>query len=262
MISDKCFFRASYASTETCQKRFGQNLPKTTGYMLDSSTQNHVFMSDTFSVFRKYPSEEDAAGLTEWLEANRIEYCMEKTAPSFNVTFTEASFKDEVVIKLKTTDFERVNEALTQSAVEALETVDESHYLFDFTDQELTEIILKPNEWNPFDYQLAQKILKERGKEVNAELVATIRDVRIQEMAKKDEPPTVWIWAGYTLAFLGGFFGFFIGWHLAAHTKSLPDGTKTYAYIENVRRHGKIIMIVGAIFIVLGIFIRLRLFAV
>ncbi|MDN5202313.1 hypothetical protein QQ008_13085 [Fulvivirgaceae bacterium BMA10] len=35
--------------------------------------------------------------------------------------------------------------------------VDSNHYLYEFTDDELFEILMKPDEWGSIDYELSKK---------------------------------------------------------------------------------------------------------
>ncbi len=207
------------------------------------------------AVFKKFPSTAHAEPFIELLDTHQIDYLMEKTAPLFDPFFSQNPFKEEVVIKLKLTDFEAVTKLFQQSEAPA----DLDHYLYSFTDNELIEIVLKPYEWNEYDYTLAQKILKDRGKEVNTEVVSAIRKNSIEEIAKKETAPTVWIWAGYIFGVVGGLIGFFIGWHLRSHTKTLPDGRILSAYDEGTRNHGTRIMILGGIGVVVWGCIRLKI---
>lgn len=216
-------------------------------------------MTDTFTVYRKYPSAEHAQGIVDLLEANQIEYSIEKTAPLFDVTFAQNQQSEEIVIKLKATDFKKADGFLEQMADETYKTIENDHYLFNFTDQELMDVVVKPYEWNAFDYQLAQKILKDRGKEVNIEVVNAIKKKNLEEMTQTEAAPTAWIWAGYLLSLMGGLLGFFIGWHLMSHSKVLPTGEKKKAFDANTRKHGERIMIVGGICIIVWLLIRLNL---
>ena len=138
-----------------------------------------------------------------------------------------------------------------------LDNVDKTHYLFEFTNDELFDILSKPDEWNALDYQLAKKILNDRGREVNDEIIESLKEQRIAELAKPDESNRVWIFFGYLSALLGGLFGIIAGWHLFTYKKTLPDGQRVYEYSEKDRRHGRRIFYLGIIILYISVVIRL-----
>lgn len=216
-------------------------------------------MINQATVYRKYPSREHAQGLLELLEENQIEYAVETTAPIFDATFAQNQRSEEVVIKLRASDFRKADMLQEQLAASAFENLEKEYYLLSFTDQELMDIVVKPYEWSAFDYQLAQKLLKERGKEVNVEIVRAIKEKNLEEITRTEAAPTAWIWAGYILSLMGGLLGFFIGWHLLSHSRILPNGQKVKAYDVSTQRHGERIMVIGVIFIIAWLFIKLGL---
>jgi hypothetical protein len=58
--------------------------------------------------------------------------------------------------------------------------------LFNFSDEELFDHLAKPDEWLAFDYQLAQKILDERGKQVDKEFLNSLKKAKIETLAKPE----------------------------------------------------------------------------
>jgi hypothetical protein len=134
-----------------------------------------------------------------------------------------------------------------------LENIDKEYYLFDFTDEELIEIVEKQDEWNQYDYLLALRLLKERGKEIDSAFIDNIRKQRIRDLAMPEESQKNWIYAGYLIALLGGVLSIFIGWHLLTHKKTLPDGSRVYGYSVSDRKHGNRIFLLGIICFVLWV---------
>ena len=130
-----------------------------------------------------------------------------------------------------------------------------NHYLFGFTDDELFEILVKPDEWNSYDVSLARRVLHLRGREISPDTVQLLRRHRVAEMAKPEPSQPAWIVAGYFLAVLGGFLGVIIGWHLHFHKRNLPDGTQVRAFSPRDRVHGLRIMLLS----VFGVFVSILL---
>ena len=80
----------------------------------------------------------------------------------------------QFVVKINSDNFERVFEILDYVATKEIFEIDKSHYLFNFSDEELFDLLAKTDEWSAFDYQLAQKILDEREKQVDKEFLNSL----------------------------------------------------------------------------------------
>lgn len=203
---------------------------------------------DTFLTYQVFNDKNQATELADLLDVQNIEYLLEDTGSGFDASFANNAISQEYRIKLKKQDFERADKILLDISEQQLNKVDSDYYLFDFTNSELLEILTKSDEWVKFDYLLAQRILKDRGQEVNSELLETLRKNRIEELAKPEARQKTWIIAGYVFAFWFGLLGIFIGWYLQSHQKTLPNGDRVYVYVLEDRLHGKRIMILGIVF--------------
>lgn len=208
--------------------------------------------------YRKFNDMALAQELVEVLKGNNIAYRVEEESTLFNPTFYADETAKDYVVKIMGDDFVRVNELLKAEETGVVEQADSEHYLYDFTDDELKDLIAKPDEWSSFDHLLALKILKERGLTISSQEIAAMNDERLGALRQPDPPQTFWIVLGYIFSLLGGLLGLFIGWHLATHTKTLPNGEKVYGYMEADRAHGKRIQYISIVMIavwVLGRFI-------
>ncbi len=210
-----------------------------------------------FLTYQKFTDQSEAKELSDLMTKNNIDFQFEDTSASFDPTFTNSELSKEYRVKLKKQDFEKADKILIDISRQKLDIVDSDYYLFDFTDQELIEILVKSDEWGKFDYLLAQKILKDRGQEVSKELLETLRKQRIEELAKPEDGQRTWIIAGYVFSILGGLLGLFIGWHLLSHKKTLPNGDRVYGYSIEDRKHGNRIFILGIVFLVIWTSLRI-----
>ncbi len=181
---------------------------------------------------------------------------LEDNSLSFDPTFANNGFGKEFCVKLKKNDFEKGNAFLNEKAEKEIVEIDKDYYLLSFTDEELFELIAASDEWSPFDVSLAEKLLKERGKEVTSEEIEKIKTNRIVELSKPEESQRIYIIMGYITSILGGFLGVFIGWHLLTFKKTLPNGNRIYAYSDNDRKQGNRILIIGGIFLVIWLLYR------
>ncbi len=208
-------------------------------------------MEPEFITYKKFNDIALANELAELLNANNIKYSLEEEAPSFDPSFAYARIK-EYILKVGSNDFEQVNTLLKQNANKDIEGGEDNYYLKTFTNDELMKVVTKADEWNAFDVQLARKLLTERGNAISDDEIAGIAQQRIEELKVPEPSQTTWVILGYIIA-IGGvampFFisiiGFFIGWHLSSHKKTLPDGERVYAYSNADRKIGKWIFYIG-----------------
>lgn len=163
----------------------------------------------------------------------------------------------EYNVKVLSDKFAHVFEIPNNIASKEVIEVSKTHYLFEFTDQELYDILAKPDEWSAFDYQLSQKILKERGKQIDNEFLNSLRKTRIEDLAKPEVKQTNNVWIGYLFSLLGGLIGIAIGWNMMSSKKKFPNGEEIFSYQENDRKHGKRIMILGIIMLIIWTFARI-----
>jgi hypothetical protein len=207
------------------------------------------------STYRKYIYEDDALELMKILELNHITYELANNSSQLDSNFGGDINTKQFELKIHWEDFNLVEKLEEELVKNEVENVEEDYHLFDYSDEELIEIVMKKEEWNKFDYLLAQKILKERGKEVNPELINVINKQRVKDLATQETSPTWLIIIGYVSAILGGLLGIFIGAYLMYYKKALPNGDRIYGFNRNDRSHGQNILILSAIafFVWMGI---------
>ena len=214
-------------------------------------------MKEEFIIFQKFNSESLAVNFGGLLHENKIEYLVENISINFDPILSNNEFGREYCVKIKNVDFEKANSILREKAKAEINEIQDDYYLLSFSDEELIDVIEKSDEWNKFDVELAHKLLKDRGNEITEEKIYEIKKQRINELSKPEEGQNIYIIIGYICAFLGGFLGIFIGWHLLTYKITLPNGNRIYAYSENDRKQGNRILILGAIFIVIWILYRI-----
>jgi hypothetical protein len=215
-------------------------------------------MSDPkFVTYQKFSNKAEAMEIADLLKKNDIEFFVEDDSLDFDPSFANNETTKEYRIKLQQQDFRKADEVMFRITENQLKDVDKDYYLFEFSDEELFEILARSDEWSKFDYLLAKQILKDRGREVEPQVLEELREQRIEELARPEESQSGWIVAGYIFAFLGGFLGVIIGWHLMVHKKTLPDGERVYGYSQGDRAHGRWIVTIGVICMVIGMVIRI-----
>jgi len=204
-------------------------------------------MTATFLTFRKFNDIALAKEIAARLEQGDIQYLLEDDSRMFDPSFANNAIDSDIRIKLRPVDFAKGDKVLEDFYRNSLDTVEEDYYLLSFTDEELMEIVSKPDEWGAYDYQLAQKLLKERGLEIKPEVAVLLKKQRINDLARPDTPHKYWIYIGYFSAILGGLFGIIIGWTLGYFKKTLPDGQRVHAFGEKDVKHGRRILLIAII---------------
>jgi hypothetical protein len=204
-------------------------------------------MKEEFVIFQKYTNENEIVAFSKLLDKNKIQYVLNDISVKFDPIMSNNEFGKEYCVKLKKSDFERANKILDENSDIDVSTIDKDYYLLHFSDYELIEVISKRDEWNVFDVQLAQKLLKERGKEIVPERLQQIKNERIEELSEPEKNQQNYIFYGYRAAIFGGIKGIFIGWDLLTSKKVLPNGETVYQFSKNDRKHGNRIFIIAVI---------------
>lgn len=219
-----------------------------------------IAMTETYLTFQKFNDIELANEIAERLKQNDIEcFVQDNQGKFFDPSFANNSVEADIAIKLKPDDFIKANKALEDYYKKHLDTVDKDYYLFEFSDTELIDIISKPDEWGKFDYQLAQKILKDKGREIKPDTVQKLKTQRIDELLSPEKANRFLIIAGYFFIFVGAVIGIIIGWSLYNSKKTLPNGQRVFVYRHEDRMHGSRILLMATIVLIVAIIIRLIL---
>ncbi|GGH22240.1 hypothetical protein [Mucilaginibacter phyllosphaerae] len=209
--------------------------------------------------YKKFNDAALANQLAEVLQRHQINYNIVEEATLFNPTFYTDETAKDYAVKISADEFLKVDELLKAEESKSVDATDNDHYLYSFTNDELTDLIAKPDEWSQFDNLLAVKILKERGIYITDQAIAQLTLKRLNELKQPEKPQNTWIVLGYLFAISGGILGAFIGWHLYIHKKTLPNGEQVYGYNESDRAHGRIIFYFSIMILILLIIVKILL---
>lgn len=214
--------------------------------------------NETLVSFQRFNTLEQVESILELFSENDIPYEIENVTPDVNPMDGHIILNSAYLLKIPPSQFEKAKQLLSQSWEEDMQKLPPDYYLFSFTDAELEEILAKPDEWNPLDFELARKILSSRGKNFDGDKLRYFEESRLVEKSKPERGPYKWIMAGYVFAFVGGIFAIPIGYGLVAYKKTLPDGSRVNGYEEKDRDHGYRIMVIGAVMLIINVMIFVR----
>jgi hypothetical protein len=197
---------------------------------------------------RSFASEEEAQDLVNLLkERGLYTEIVKDSGGNLDKSFEGETMLQGFEVQILANDKEAAEEVLTHMALEIMSAIPKDYYLFGFSDEELTDVVVKFQEWSEFDVALSQKILKDRGIIFSREELNEKRAERIRVLSIPEEGQNGWITFGYISSVLGGFFGLLIGYFLWKTMRKIPDGTKVPNYSEHIRSHGKIIFFISLV---------------
>ena len=204
-----------------------------------------ITMVDEFLVFRSFYTEDEAISLLEFFKEKGIDGSIVKYRPIVDKIYVGVNYHREFQVRIKSYEFNKANEILDRHINQNLSEIGEDYYLHSFTDNELLEIIEKPDEWNNQDIIISKKILRDRGVTISDDEVSEKKIARIKKLEKPEREDGLFIILGYFFSVFFGFFGIGIGLLIRNAKKTLPDGRKVFLYDNKTRDHGKNILIIG-----------------
>ena len=156
-------------------------------------------MNEDFLIFQKFTDLSNANEFARELEKNGIEYLIQNNNKSSVGNFEINTIDFDVAVNIRSEDFPKADKVLDEFYKSEIKNIDKNYYLFEFSNDELHEIITKPFEWGRFDYQLAKKILEDQGEEISDLKVQKIKQDTITELSKVEQVSKQKIIIGYIL---------------------------------------------------------------
>jgi hypothetical protein len=210
-----------------------------------------------FHTYQKFPTLEAAQELLALLQEHDISYRIQEDRATVEPAFAFNAHDRSFLVKLLPADRPRADALLDQANARAVAAAGPEHYLFGFSNEELMDILVHPDEWSRFDRALAQRLLQERGQPVGPDTVRLLEQRRHAELDKPAEKQPAWVMLGYVSALLGGLIGLAIGWHLYSHQRRLTNGQRVPAFSPEERVHGLRIVGLGLVCLVAWVALRL-----
>lgn len=158
-----------------------------------------------------------------------------------------------VLLKISEKEFEKVNNLIVEKYPVNLKQLNEDYYLFQFTNEELLNVIHKPNEWNFFDRAIAREILKNRNVEITDQ---TIHNSVIHFTSLRIEKS--WLIVEYLATLLFWFVGIFIGIITTSAKKTLANGKTVNIYDGYSRNHGYVMLGIGLLRLIIFLFLTIN----
>ena len=219
-------------------------------FTFDEQFNEMTTQEDEFEIYKTFSSADEARYLGDALSHVGIPVRVKAKKEPFDPTFAFNPLNQKVVVMIRRKDFGEVQKALKVFAEENLDQIDRpDHYLREFSDAELMDILKKQDEWIIEDVVLARKLLADRGITISEEKADSMRSERIEEIRKEEAGNTLIIVVGYIFAFVGGLPAIFIGFRYYFSKITDPDGRQHHTYDKKTRTHGLVMMILASAWI-------------
>lgn len=210
---------------------------------------------EEYTVITTFIDPAPARELAEWFESKGVSAILTDTTPRFDASFANQTAVYEYQVRVPSSELERAQRLMEEADADS--AIAEDHYLRDFTDEELFDVIRKKDEWSDIDYTLALRLLTERGHLMDTSVIEKLQRERLEELAQPSKRQHLLVALGYLFVLLGGIPAIFIGLSLAKLTKKLPDGRKVALYQEADRRHGVLIYRLGMVAFFVAALVRI-----
>jgi hypothetical protein len=158
------------------------------------------------------------------------------------------------IVKLQLAYFERASQLLADLSQRAL-SHDPNHYLFSFSDEELFDLLVKPDEWSSFDVALAGQPVRPRSRDVSADTLCLLRQHRVAELAQPNKDHKTWnLDTRWLLGDVVGWVVWAAHWHF--HRKLLSAGRLVCVYSARDWVHEWRILVLAIIMLLLAVSMR------
>jgi hypothetical protein len=201
---------------------------------------------DTPLSFRNFLVREEAEAMAELLRNGGLRATFQDNSSLQDPLFS-GSVLPSFHVLLPSAEFEKAEVLLTQKMGTGTDDVPVDHYLNEFSDKELMDILMSSDEWSAMDLGYAKRLLQQRGKVVPEELILAARDSRLRMLRAPAPSQTAFIVLGYASALLGGLLGIAIGWYINTAKKTLPNGEQIPLYNAKDRKHAARLFWIGVV---------------
>jgi hypothetical protein len=216
-------------------------LPVVNGeWLIFAPTPSTRLMSQLLT-YAKVFSEEEATVYTELLQSAGIPFEVEHARNVLDKIYIGDELDPMIYINIEGEHFEQVNAILKAQAKLNVDKVDPDYYLFDFSDDELINILQQPADWSPFDQGLAEKLLSDRGKDIHAPAIAKATAAEFTPI--KLTP--IYLVLQYLATVFILYAGVVIGLATLYAYQTLSTGKRVRIYDEPTRLHGKWMIGIG-----------------
>jgi hypothetical protein len=207
-------------------------------------------MPTTFLTFDRFNDPALAGAIAEKLKENGIESRILGDEGPLVSTILPTLAVSSVSLQIRAEDFNRAHAILEAYYQDQLGEIDPDYFLYSFTDEELLDVVAKPDEWGHFNYVLARKILAERNNPVSEEEAGRLKQQRLEELAQPEDQEDGSVESPLNLG------GSVVNHAIMNHKKTLPDGRQVYVHSVASRKRAQSFFYIVLIALILYLLVK------
>ncbi|MEM7572911.1 MAG: hypothetical protein AAF433_08420 [Bacteroidota bacterium] len=208
--------------------------------------------------YRDFFDLETAKAFGQLLSDKGVYFSMEYPQTIIDSNFVGKPILPVAIIKIRTEDFEKVNQLLFEEVDKLTEEDLKAHILDNYETKDLQAVVAGQEEWNIEEVYIAQKILELRGAKREDVSLAELQKRSIKNVKAGKEASWLSVLAYALFVTIGHYLnivlpvaGLGMGYYLAYGKKADLTGKKHFLYKPASRDKGKIILYGGLVYIAL-----------
>lgn len=198
-----------------------------------------------FLTYSKFYTNQEAEEFAALLQKNGIPFEAERVGAPLDGLYVGEDTDPRYLVKVLQTDFKKVNELMKHEMERQVEYVRSDYYLYQFTNEELADVVRRPDEWNYFDQALAKKLLLQRNVALEAIPVGNVFSA--EDLYQPSRIEGSWLLLAYLAAIFFPFVGVPLGAVLFRGKRTLRDGTKVPLFDVSAMNHGWVLLAIGVL---------------
>jgi hypothetical protein len=210
-------------------------------------------MTAQYATYTKFYAPEDAQFLITLLQQHNIPYTLEHEVNQLDKVYLGETIEAMFVLKVPGNRFNDTHALLAEQAKADMALPGFEHHLQTYTAPELQEILREPAGWSAYDIQVVKALLVEKaGGQVTVPVDEAVSYVPV----KLDQK---WIVLGYLACVVGltslfylSMAGFFSGLAITQAKRTLKNGDTVKTYTKEDLIHGRAMMALSLVFMVIG----------
>lgn len=235
-------------------------------------------MSEELIVYGTYATIENAESIAGILEGEGIETQIGTAAKMLDTAIGGGTYEDKFILRIHGSDFNKATKVLREQANVDIGTLDSHDPMRSLSKEELLDVIAKPDEWGPENYNIAIQLLRQKGVIVSQFMLNDMEEKRIEVLSERKSIDPMILILGYSLAvaniatifafqhpvigltrwmkFMPAAIGIVLARLIIQSRTTLPNGDRIYTYNNTVTRHAVIIEWLSIVVVLINVIIQ------
>ncbi len=213
-------------------------------------------MPDKPIIFKSLSNIEEIEQIAEQLAQHNIAYEIESPPQLLDKNFIGELAMPDHYLKIKAADFSKANNIVDELYKNIAATIDKEYFLFDFTEEQLLQVVNNKNDWGDLNYHIALELIRRMGITYNHQLTNEL-EAEAAAIAPKTVNP-IYLFITYALLLMSFILpipylsigALIIGLFLYGATKTLRTGIKVNYYDDGSRKNGIAIIVIACLSII------------